>query len=221
MGDLKDFANRLEATLARADRVPHWPVEEMERYMAGVRSRRQRFEQLGSEFSETVIRPRLECVASQFSNAGPVQIDPSGVCLCWFGFCERFPASTKVEFAMEHDVRFEKLIVVCKMYMMPDFVGFSEQDRLTVSLEAVEDRSIAAWVEERLLEFVDGYLQIDRGAVDFDEDVVTDPVCGMRINRSSAVANNSYEGHPYFFCSQACQAAFSENPSRYVRVANL
>jgi YHS domain-containing protein len=150
-----------------------------------------------------------------------VQDEVDGICACWFGFSERFPASTKIEFAIEHDVRFEKLIVVYEMYMMPAFIKFNKQDRLTVPLTAVDDGKVADWVEERLVEFVDAYLQIDRGADDFDEDTATDPVCGMRISRSSAAASESYYGHPYFFCSQECQAAFSANPSRYVRVATL
>ena len=38
--------------------------------------------------------------------------------------------------------------------------------------------------EERLLDFLDAYLQIDRGEADATDDLVTDPVCGMRLARS-------------------------------------
>jgi hypothetical protein len=61
---------------------------------------------------------------------------------------------------------------------------------MTSPLDDVMDDAVAEWVEQRLLEFLDAYLQIDRGDDDFDEESATDPVCGMRISRSSAVASD-------------------------------
>jgi len=87
-----------------------------------------------------------------------------------------------------------------------------------LTIDEVNDDRVAAWVEERLLEFLDAYLRIDRGGADFGDEAVTDPVCGMRISRSSAVASDAYRGHPYFFCSKDCQEKFAREPTAYVEV---
>jgi len=45
--------------------------------------------------------------------------------------------------------------------------------------------------------------------------MVTDPVCGMRIDDAEAAGTAEHEGRTYFFCSQVCHDAFVENPGAY------
>jgi hypothetical protein len=51
------------------------------------------------------------------------------------------------------------------------------------------------------------YLTMRRGA--------TDPVCGMKVDRSRAL-RAEHAGRAYFFCSEDCRAEFEANPERYV-----
>jgi YHS domain-containing protein len=46
--------------------------------------------------------------------------------------------------------------------------------------------------------------------------MVTDPVCGMRIDTDDAVATAEHEGQTYYFCSQACHDAFVADPASYL-----
>ncbi|MGH2984335.1 MAG: permease [Solirubrobacterales bacterium] len=50
------------------------------------------------------------------------------------------------------------------------------------------------------------YLTMRRGA--------TDPVCGMKVDRSRAL-RLEHAGRTYFFCSEDCGAEFEANPARY------
>lgn len=45
--------------------------------------------------------------------------------------------------------------------------------------------------------------------------MVTDPVCGMRIDADDAAATAEYEGKTYYFCSQICHDAFVADPAAY------
>jgi Cu+-exporting ATPase len=45
--------------------------------------------------------------------------------------------------------------------------------------------------------------------------MVTDPVCGMRIDPDDAVATVEHEGRTYYFCSEACRDAFVADPASY------
>ncbi len=221
MNSLIEFAKRLEEQLARADREPHWPPGEADRYMAEVCERRRRFEELATQLNESVIQPRLETFASYFSNARLTSSDSVGHCECWLGYCERFPTSSKVAFAIEHGVRFENVAICYEVSMSPLFIRFNEHDRMTLELDEISEDRVADWVEERLLEFLEAYLRIDRGGEDFEDESVTDPICGMRIQRAAAAASDSYCGHPYFFCSGDCLAKFQEEPSEYVQVKTM
>ena len=42
--------------------------------------------------------------------------------------------------------------------------------------------------------------------------MVTDPVCGMRIDPDDAAATGEYEGQSYYFCSDACRTVFLAEP---------
>jgi P-type Cu+ transporter len=46
--------------------------------------------------------------------------------------------------------------------------------------------------------------------------MVTDPVCGMRIEDNDAAATAEYQGTTYYFCSQVCHDAFAADPGTYV-----
>lgn len=220
MADLVDFAKRVSEQLARANREPHWKPGEAEEYMLAVSTRRDRFEQHATRLATEVIRPRLEVLAGSFANSGAVKDEPNGHCSYWFGYSERFPVSCKLTFRVEHDIRFEKIAVCYEVHMMPVFIKLIESDKLVLPLDEVHHEAVATWVEERLLDFLDAYLQIDRGGVDFSDESVIDPVCGMRISRSSAAASDSYSGHPYFFCSRDCQERFARDPKAFVEVSS-
>lgn len=44
---------------------------------------------------------------------------------------------------------------------------------------------------------------------------VTDPVCGMTMEKSAAVTKREYEGQTYYFCSEECKQKFKSKPESY------
>jgi YHS domain-containing protein len=46
-----------------------------------------------------------------------------------------------------------------------------------------------------------------------------DPVCGMEVNESNALAETVYEGRTYYFCSPDCKDEFEEDPEEYISSA--
>ena len=104
---------------------------------------------------------------------------------------------------------------------MPVFVRFQPHDKLTIPLDATNPQQVADWVEERILEFLGTYLHHDRGQDDLEEDIVTDPVCGMRLGRSETKGHADYRGHLYFFCSTECQEKFERKPEDFVTVRTM
>jgi YHS domain-containing protein len=49
-----------------------------------------------------------------------------------------------------------------------------------------------------------------------NEQLVTDPVCQMKIKPSEAVATIEHAGTVYHFCSQDCADSFKESPEDYL-----
>ena len=46
---------------------------------------------------------------------------------------------------------------------------------------------------------------------------VTDPVCGVVLEREQARAHAVHHGETYYFCSLSCEMAFDDNPDGYIR----
>ena len=51
------------------------------------------------------------------------------------------------------------------------------------------------------------------------QELVTDPVCGMRIDSTRAVAHREYRGSTYYFCSAVCSAKFDGDAEHYAGAA--
>jgi Cu+-exporting ATPase len=48
------------------------------------------------------------------------------------------------------------------------------------------------------------------------EQLVIDPVCGMKIKPEDAVATIEHQGTTYYFCSQDCADSFRDAPEDYL-----
>jgi len=48
---------------------------------------------------------------------------------------------------------------------------------------------------------------------------MTDPVCGMAVEPSTAAAAWEHDGTTYFFCSVGCQERFRTDPERFLALS--
>jgi YHS domain-containing protein len=48
-----------------------------------------------------------------------------------------------------------------------------------------------------------------------------DPVCGMTVSKDAAPAKESYKGHTFYFCSDACKEKFEQSPDKYATPAAM
>jgi YHS domain-containing protein len=47
--------------------------------------------------------------------------------------------------------------------------------------------------------------------------MVTDPVCGMKVDEKTAPAKTAYRGQTFYFCSTECKNTFDANPEKYAK----
>ncbi|MGD9722641.1 MAG: YHS domain-containing protein [Pirellulales bacterium] len=216
--DLEQFRREVQRRVTAANAEPKWSAEAAAQYMAGLEPRRKRFLEVARRLIADVIEPRMPVVAGQFVNAQADRNAHDDRSVWWFGFCERFPVTARLEISVGHNETIEQVQVRYELDLMPTFSKYDSHDRFAMPLDAVDDDISANWVEQKILDFLSTYLTVDRGRDDFEDESVTDPVCGMRIRRSAAVASCEFKGHPYFFCSPACRGRFDAAPEHYVTV---
>ena len=217
MSTLEQFRQELGTRLKSAGSTPRWPTDGFRRYMTALEPRRQIFEEAARRLLADVVKPRLDALVEFFPSARTRADEQAHCYCCWFAYSDRFPVTAKLEFSVEHDQAVEHLFVRYEASLMPLFLQFQPHDRLTLPLEQVDQETVVAWVEKRIFEFLDTYLRHDRGAPDLEEDIVTDPVCGMRLSRSGARETSGYRGHVYFFCSSKCRTEFEARPESFIQ----
>ena len=213
---ISNFAKRIDEHLAEAGFMePQVMSDAAKRYLVDVGERRRQFEQIATSVVGDIIHPRMELVAQKFLNARLAQGEPADCCSCWFNYCERCPARTRVAFSVGYSIFFENVSVRFETHMTPLLVEIDICDRFVISLDAVKHAQIVEWVEERLREFLEMYLTIDFASEYFDERTVSDPVCGARIQRSPTTVISVHRERTYCFCSDKCQIEFARDSSTY------
>jgi YHS domain-containing protein len=218
MSDLADLETRIKEKLAaRQEECVRQYNHHAER-MHEWEQRHQRYTALADHVVTTVIRPRLERLAAHFENAELACGDQAGrhQCVCNFKHTPQFPATARLELGVSRDGQAETLILLYDLSILPVFFHFDGKDQLTMPLHQVDEAKAAAWVEEKILSFLDAYLRLENVDQYQSENQVTDPVCGMRINKLYAAGQAEHRGQTYYFCIPECKEKFASDPDRYL-----
>lgn len=221
MSDLTELEQQIEQRLAAA-KAKHvlYQGHNRERMQDMDREQRRR-EQVASrahELAESLVRPCIARLAVYFDNAELLPTSETGDdrYVCSFRHTERFPATTKLEFAVRPDAENSQICVTYRLEILPIFFEFEREDGLALSADAVDEQAANSWVERKILLFLDTYLKLQEIDPYQQENLVTDPVCGMRINRTSAVAQMEHGGRTFYFCVGECRDKFAAEPSQFV-----
>jgi hypothetical protein len=163
---LAQFRNRLEERVRASKQEPDQDSAAMAAKMQQFQDRKQRFDQIAPQLVSDVIRPRMAQLAFQFNNAA-LDDRSNDRTTCWFGYCERFPSSAKIEIAVVSDAPIENVVVRIEASIFPSYQRYEPHDKLVVPMAHFDAGQVTQWVEDRIMDFLD--LRIDRGTEDFDD----------------------------------------------------
>ncbi len=217
MADLTDLERKLKDKLALSEEREQLQQNHLRQQMAEAEARHQRYTALADRLTQEVIRPRVEKLQSLFDNARmPEARNSRHTCCCQFEHTTRFPATARLELGVTRDGEIKTVVLQYQVEILPVFFPVEGRDELTMPLDEVDEEKAAAWVEAKVVQFVDSYLRLETSNHHQEGNMVTDPVCGMRVNKAFAPAQMTYRGQTYYFCIPECQVRFAENPERYL-----
>jgi YHS domain-containing protein len=220
MNDLSRLERRIAEKLAVQQEQALQHYNHQHERMREWEVRHERYSAAADHLVNDIIRPRLQTLASNFDNAEILCGDETGrhQCICAFKHTARFPATAKLELAVSRDGSAENVLLLYNLSILPVFFAFKGQDQITMPLNRLNESKVAEWFDEKIMDFLDAYLQLATVDQYQTQNEVTDPVCGMRINKIFAAAEADYQGRTYFFCVPECKAKFVADPDRYVGV---
>ena len=133
-----------------------------------------------------------------------------------------FPTSAarqkRMEFSFDvfHDSDVENAIVEYRLQILPVFVKFVSRDQLAISIDGPTDSEVVAWVDAKLVGFVETYFDVFFHPEYQKPHMVIDPVTGVPFPKAMAADVHQIEGRTlYFFTDESCRQ-FNEAPSYYL-----
>lgn len=220
MDEIEELERQIQERLTVAEQRRNLHQEHLRQRMTETEARYRRFNAAADRIVQDVIRPRMERLAGRFDNAELEAPRPnSHHVTCRFHRTDRFPASTSLDLGVTHDVRIEELLATYRLEILPIFMKFEGKDQLGFPMDAVDEGQLTEWVDRKILQFVDTYLRLEQVEPYQRDNVVTDPVCGMRISKPLAASQAEYRGQTYYFCVEDCRRKFAEEPARYASSA--
>jgi len=217
MGDLNDLDNSIKEKLAAQQEKARQRYDHEAERMHEWQQREERYTALADHLVKDIVRPRLKTLVNHFDNAN-LSCDEAGrhTCECSFEHTSRFPATARLELAVSRDGAAENVCLLYDLSILPVYFHFDGQSRMLIPVEQVNDEKVAAWFDDKIVRFLDAYLNLELVDQYQSENDEIDPVCGMRINKLYAGEPVDYQGRTYYFCVPECRAKFVAEPERYL-----
>jgi YHS domain-containing protein len=218
MDDLSDLEARIRDKLSQIDERTREEQRQLAEAMATLEQKTARFNQVAPRIADRLLWPRVKKLASTLPNARAQNADVADLqkCTCTCSHTDAFPASAKLEFTIRPDCTLDNLVATYNLELLPMFFQFERSDEKVLPIEAVNEQELAAWLDEKILQFVDTYLHVQDVEQYRQENYVIDPVCGMRVDKSRAGAQTEYAGRMFYFCVDECRQKFAADPMHYI-----
>lgn len=131
-------------------------------------------------------------------------------------YSEDCPAKVVLSFRVSHDRAIEHAVIEYALEILPIYIKFDGHVQLLVPLDNPNDEAIAAWFDDRLVEFTRTYLELSFTDQYQKKNLETDPVMNVQFPRVFAAGKQEDHGRTYYFYTKESLQAFEKAPADYV-----
>lgn len=209
MSHVEPLAARIDAEFASAEgRVKQFQDQQLAEFQ-GKQQRLAEFGKLLDRLRGTIV-PRLETLAARFGEKVKVtpsvkptereatfEVDSPLACI-----------KLRISAATDQDVR--KLVFSSDLEIIPMLMEYDRRDTIEFPLERVDEAQLTAWLDERIISFVRTYLKLHENQYYLRDEMVEDPVAGVRFPRYAAGAKLERDGKTYYFIGEETRRHFEQ-----------
>ena len=160
----------------------------------------------------------LQKLADRFDNA---ELTRSESRIGYFGelrfrYTAQYPASVTLSLSLTHDSTVRNVFVTYDVEILPIFMNYERHDEISFPVDAFDLDQAFAWVDDKIVGFVRTYMELQFAEQYQKENLVTDPVVGVRFSKIHAHTQETYHGTTFFFLTADSHTLFMDNPERFV-----
>lgn len=209
---------RIEAELTAARKRSEALRAELTKGYEGLPDRYDRFVALSARILASPRAGQMKKLAAAFDHARLTRThDRAGYHgVVEFLYTSRFPANASVAAHMRPDAQFRNITFSFDVQLTPAFIRFQPHEEVSYPLQEVDIDALFAWVDNRIIDFVRTYTELETAQEYQQENLVTDPVLGLRFSRIHAVAEEQHNSHKVYFLTAESQAVFRKDPDAFV-----
>jgi YHS domain-containing protein len=211
--------DRIDAEIAAAkNRIEEMRQEASDEFKE-LGERYERLAELSKKLTEDPRSGHLKKLEERFDNATlELTQDRSG----YHGTLKlkhtpQYPATVKLTVALTHDGLVQDVTLSYDVEILPVFIDYRRHDEITFPLDDFDEDAAFDWVDERILEFVRTYMELQYAERYQRNNLVTDPVLDRRFSKLHAAAEKEHGGHTFYFLTAESLAVFESDPDRFVR----
>lgn len=199
-----DRLERHQAEFAEQQKITDGSMQEL-------MARREAFASVATRVVEGALEPAVEQLRRHFDNAVIVarQVEDDFCTVCRFVHTPRFPATVSLAFSLVPGAEYRLLTARYHLDIFPALMEYRREDEMICTLDNA-DKEVGPWVQEQILQFVDTYLLLETHPLYQKDNLITDPVCGMRISFATAGSTLELSGRVFYFCSDVCRDEFQK-----------
>lgn len=171
--------------------------------LAAHQSREERAEMLEGVFNDLqkVWRPRLEAAAQEFGDLAETTPSITRGRRSAKVHVRSPLASIEMTFTASANLDVTELVLTYDLRILPVFMEFERHAELSMPIDSVDADRVGAWIDERVMNFVTTYLEMQTNQYYLKDHMVEDPVAGVRFPKFAAAGQVDWKGSTFYFIS--------------------
>jgi len=116
----------------------------------------------------------------------------------------------KLRFGLSHDSDVRHIMLDYTLEIIPVFFRFNPHAHMEMPLEAYDEAAVGEWLDDRIVEFANAYLELHSTKQYQEKVMVSDTVAGISFPRYFAAATLDHGGTTYYFISDEKRREFAK-----------
>ncbi len=116
----------------------------------------------------------------------------------------------RVGFRLTHDADVRHILLDYNLEILPVFFRFNPHAQLEMPLESFDEAAVAKWLDDRIVEFANAYLELHSTKQYQERAMVSDTVAGVSFPKYFAAATLDHDGRTYYFISEESRREFAK-----------
>jgi len=208
MSDINDLVARIEGAFKAVTNKAKKQQQEMLQEHQDRQKLLKEYERVQAKIVE-IAKPRLEALAKRAGER--VKVTPStseNRRSARFEFRSQ-EASITLTFSVAPDKEIKNAVVEYDLRIIPVLRKFNSHSEFSSPIAAFDPKATAKWLDDRIIEFVELFIDMHEGEVVEKADYVEDPIAKVKFPKFAAGAILEHGGQTHYFIDDQTKAEFA------------